>query len=219
AGEVTIALWRRAATTGRRMVRSALALSQLRRETDRELALPAATAVRDKISELEAILATAAVVQSGRRQPALPGAMIARLGTEHARLRDRWEACRSAQAELYTAEELCLEALARDIDAIDLIDAAIAQRQKFRRDLFWLVTAQQPIRPGATMLVHSPDARAAVVAWTRLVLAAAACRGWRGSVHVWGEQAPSWRHPWGPPHDLACVGGSFAARRAPARLL
>ena len=37
-----IALWRRAAATGRRMVRSALALGELRRETDRELALAVA---------------------------------------------------------------------------------------------------------------------------------------------------------------------------------
>jgi hypothetical protein len=104
-------------------------------------------------------------------------------------------------------------------DALDLVDAAIAQRQKFRRDLFWLVTAQRPVRPGATLLVHSPDARAAVVAWTRMVLAAAAHRGWRGSVHLWGEQAPGWRHPWGPPHDLAWANDSFAARAQPAALV
>jgi ATP-dependent Clp protease ATP-binding subunit ClpC len=221
-GEVAIALWRRAATTGRRLVRSALALASLRRDTDRELALPDVTAVRDKIGELEATLATAGREQHGghgRGKPGLPGPEIARLGIEHARLRDRWGACAAGQAELRTAEELCLEALARDIDAVDLIDAAIAQRQKFRRDLFWLVTAQKPVHPGATLLVHSPDARAAVVAWTRLVLAAAALHGWRGSLHLWGEQAPGWKHAWGPPHDLVWADDSFAARPAPAALV
>jgi ATP-dependent Clp protease ATP-binding subunit ClpC len=219
AGEVTIALWRRAATTGRRMVRSALALAALRRDTDRELALPGAIAVRDKLAELEATLATAAKQHGRRGKAGLPGPEIARLGTEHARLRDRWAACAAAQGELRTAEELCLEALARDVDAVDLIDAAIAQRQRFRRELFWLLTAQQPMSPGATLLVHSPDARAAVVAWTRMVLAAAAHRGWRGTVHLWGEQAPGWRHPWGPPHDLAWTNDSFASRAAPAALV
>jgi len=219
AGEITITLWRRAQATGRRMVRSALALASLRREADRELALPEATAVRDKIAELEATLATAAGTRRGPQKPALPGHEIARLATEHARLRDRWAACAAGQAELRAAEELGLEALARDVDAVDLIDAAIAQRQKFRRDLFWLVTAQRVVRPGATLLVHSPDARAGVVAWTRLVLAAAAHRHWRGSVQLWGEQAPGWHHPWGPPHDLAWAQGSFAARAQPAALV
>jgi ATP-dependent Clp protease ATP-binding subunit ClpC len=221
AGELTITLWRRASATGRRLVRSALALASLRRESDRELALPDAIAVRDKIGELEATLATAAEKYPAHKagKPALPGHEIARLATDHARLRDRWAACTSGQAELRTAEELCLEALAQGVDAVDLIDAAIAQRQKFRRDLFWLVTAQQVVRPGATLLVHSPDARAAVVAWTRLVLAAAAHRGWRGAVHLWGEQAPGWQHAWGPPHDLAWAHDSFAARAAPAALV
>jgi hypothetical protein len=220
AGELTITLWRRAATTGRRMVRSALALASLRRETDRELALPEAIAVRDKIGELEATLATASRRQSHQGGKAvLPGHELARLATEHARFSDRWAACTRAQAELRTAEELCLEALARDIDAVDLIDVAIASRQQFRRDLFWLLTAQRPVCPGATLLVHSPDARAAVVAWTRLVLAAAALRDWRATVHLWGEQAPGWRHAWGPPHDLAWVNDSFAARAAPAALV
>jgi len=218
-GEITITLWRRAQATGRRMVRSALALATLRRDADRELALPEAIAVRDRIAELEATLATAAGHRRASQNPALPGHEIARLATEHARLRDRWAACAAGQAELHAAEELGLEALARDVDAIDLIDAAVAQRQKFRRDLFWLVTAQKPVRPGATLLVHSPDARAAVVAWTRLVLEAAAHRQWRGSVHLWGEQAPGWHHPWGPPHDLAWARSSFAARAHPAALV
>jgi ATP-dependent Clp protease ATP-binding subunit ClpC len=217
-GELTITLWRRPATSGRRMVRSALALASLRRDTDRELALPEATAVRDKIAELEATLATAAHKQQGGHQ-ALPGHEIARLATDHARLAERWAACTRAQAELRTAEELCLEALAQDSDALHLIDDAITRRQQFRRDLFWLLTALRPVHPGATLLVHSPDARAAVVAWTRLALAAAAHHGWRGTLHLWGEQAPGWQHAWGPPHDLAWASDSFAERAAPAALI
>src|SRR5439155_22318400 len=113
----------------------------------------------------------------------------------------RVAACARAQGELRTGEELCLEALARDVDAVDLIDAAVGRRHQFRRELFFLLTALRPQRPGVTLLVHSPDARAAVVEWCRIVLGAAAHLGWRGSVHVWGEQAPGWHHPWGPPHD------------------
>jgi ATP-dependent Clp protease ATP-binding subunit ClpC len=201
AGEVAVALWRRAATTGKRLVKSALALGELRRETDRELALSATAATRDKIAELESVLATAVRKKDGK--PALPGPEIARLGAEHARLRGLLSACTSAQNELRTAEELCLEALAKDVDAVDLIDGAIVQRQRFRRDLFWLVTALRPIRPGATLLVHSPDARAAVRAWVELVIHAAELRGWRAYVHAWGDEQPGWRHPWGPPRDLA----------------
>ena len=205
AGTVGIALWRRGSSTGRRMVRSALALGGLRRDTDRELAHHAATAVRDKLGELEATLATAARKnqnEQGTQTTGLPGHEIARLSRDHARLRERWTACVNGQGELRTAEELCLDALARDVDAIDLIDGAILQREKFRRDLFWLLTALKPVRPGATLLVHSPDARQAVTEWVKLALAAASAHGWRGSVHVFGEQAPRWKWNWGPPHDL-----------------
>jgi len=204
-GSVTVGLWRRGASTGRRMVRSALALGGLRRETDRELAHHAATAVRDKLGELEATLATAARKkpnETGKQATGLPGHEIARLSRDHARLHGRWSTCLAGQGELRTAEELCLEALARDVDAIDLIEGAIAQREQFRRDLFWLLTALRPVRPGATLLVHSPDARVAVTEWVKLALGAASANGWRGSVHIWGEQAPNWKWSWGPPHDL-----------------
>ncbi|MCX5745004.1 MAG: AAA family ATPase, partial [Proteobacteria bacterium] len=211
---VTIALWRRAAQTGRRMVRSALALGGLRRETDRELAHPLARGVQAKIAELEATLATAVRKKQGRAQ--LPGAEIARLQTDHARLVERWAACATGQAELRTAEELCLEALARDVDAIDLIDGAIAQRDQFRRDLFWLLVALRPSSPGATLLVHTPDARAALVAWLAMVLEAADAHRMRASVHIWGEQAPGWHHPWGPGHDLDWVRGRLAAQSSSA---
>jgi ATP-dependent Clp protease ATP-binding subunit ClpC len=206
AGDVHVALWRRAAATGRRMVRSALALGELRRDTERELALPGAQAVVAKLSELEATLATAA-----RRSPAsdgksgLPGAELARLSTEHARLSQILGACRAHRGELCTAEELCLEALAKDIDAVDLIDGAIAQRDRFRRDLFWLLTALRLRKPGATLLVHTPDARAATVAWLKLVLGAAAHHGWGAAAHLWNEQGPGWHHPWGPPRDAEYI--------------
>ena len=207
-GDVELVLWRRAAATGKRMVRSALALGELRRDTDRELALPKAQAVHHKISELEGTIATAARKKDGKT--ALPGAEISRLTREHARLTGLWVTAASAQGELRTAEELCLEALAKDIDAVELIDAAIAQRHKFRRDLFWVLVALRPQRPGITLLVHSPDARAAVIAWTKLVLAAAAHLGMRGSVHIFGEQAPNWNHAWGPPHDRVWAESSMA---------
>jgi len=219
AGAVRLELWRRAAATGRRMVRSALALGELRRDTDRELALGAAVAVRDKIGELEGTIATAARKQDNGRT-ALPGAEIARLTTEHARLTGLWVTAAAAQGELRTAEELCLEALAKDIDAVDLIDGAIGQRHKFRRDLFWLLVGLRPQRPGITLLVHSPDARASVTAWTRLVLHAAAHLGYRATVHLHGEEAAGWKHHWGPPHDrfwaddrMASVGASAALVR------
>ncbi|MGE5184280.1 MAG: AAA family ATPase [Acidobacteriota bacterium] len=203
AGDVAIALWRRASATGRKLVRGALALGELRRDTDRELALPMAQAVRDKLGELEATLATAARKTDGK--PKLPGHEIARLSAEHARLSALVASCTRAQGELRTAEELCLEALARDVDAVELIDAAVANRHQFRRDLFFLLTGLRPQRAGATLLVHSPDARAAIVEWVKLVLGAASHLGWRGSVHVWGEQGAGWHHPWGPPHDRAWV--------------
>ncbi|MEO6771410.1 MAG: AAA family ATPase [Kofleriaceae bacterium] len=218
AGAVRVELWRRAAATGRRMVRSALALGELRRETDRELALAAAAAVRDKITELEGTIATAARKHDNGRT-ALPGAEIARLTTEHARLTGLWVTAAAARGELRTAEELCLEALAKDIDAVDLIDAAIAQRHKFRRDLFWLLVGLRPRRPGITLLVHSPDARAAVTAWTRLVLHAAAHLGYRASVHVFGEAGAGWKHPWGPPHDRAWADDRMASVGASAALV
>jgi len=222
-GDVTVALYRRAATTGRRMVRSALALGELRRDTDRELALGAAVAVRDKIAELEGTIATAARRKSGPDgKTALPGVEIARLSTEHARLLALWLAATGTQNELRTAEELCLEALAKDIDAIDLIDGAIQQRYKFRRDLFWLLVGLRPQRPGITMLVHTPDARAAVAAWVKTVLGAAAHHGWRASVHLWGASEPAtpgWKHPWGPPHDRAWADDKLSAIAPPAALV
>jgi hypothetical protein len=209
--DVTIALWRRAASTGRRMVKSALALAELRRETDRELAKPAATNVLDKLREIEGTLATASRTVEGHTK--LPGAELARLSAQHARLSALWDAAAAGQAELRASEELCLEALARDVDAVDLIDAAVAARDKFRRDLFWLMTALRPQRPGITLLVHSPDSGQAVAAWVRLVLDCAAEHNWRGHVHRFGEHAPGW----GPPHDRAWAKGGGAV--APAALV
>ncbi|HEU0031538.1 MAG TPA: AAA family ATPase [Kofleriaceae bacterium] len=222
--DVVVTLWRRSASTGRRLVRSALALGGLRRETDRELRLPAAVAVGDKLAELASTLATAERRDpKQQRKPALPGPELARLSAEHARLLGRWDACAHGQAELRVAEELCLEALARDVDAVDLIDAAIFHRHKFRRDLFWLVTALRPQRPGATLLVHTPDARAAVTAWVRAMLGAADHLGMRGAVHVWGETAPGWRPGkpprWGPPHDLGWATDRLASHPQAAALV
>ncbi len=218
-GELSVSLWRRGSSTGRRMVRSALALGGLRRDTDRELAHHAAISVRDKLGEIEGTLATAARKKEGSDKTALPGKEISRLSREHARLRGLWEACVAGQGELRTAEELCLDALARDIDAVDLIDAAIVGRHQFRRDLFWLLTALKPVRPGCMLLVHSPDARAAVTTWVKMALAAAQAKGWRGSAHLWGEQAPGWRWNWGPPHDLAWAEEHLAQRGQPAALV
>jgi ATP-dependent Clp protease ATP-binding subunit ClpC len=217
AGDVALTLWRRAAATGKRMVRSALALGELRRDTDRELALPGVQAVHHKIGELEATLATAARKRDGKT--ALPGAELARLSTEHARLTMLWSACTSTQGELRSAEELCLEALARDLDAIDLIDAAVEQRHKFRRDLFWLATALRPQRPGITLLVHTPDHRAAVIAWLELALAAAAHHSWRAVFHLWGDTGPGWNKPWGPPRDRAWAQEHLKARAPNAALV
>ena len=218
-GTLAVALWRRGSVTGKKLVRSALALGGLRRDTDRELAHHVVQGVRDKLGEIQATLATAARKQDGSDKLVLPGHEISRLSREHARLTSLVETCAAAQGELRTAEDLCLEALARDIDAIDLIDGAIAQRQKFRRDLFWLLTALRPQRPGAMLLVHSPDARVAVSAWVKLVLAAAEARGWRGSAHFWNEQAPGWRWHWGPPHDRASAEKRLGAHAEPSALV
>ncbi|HEY0254941.1 MAG TPA: AAA family ATPase, partial [Kofleriaceae bacterium] len=209
-GDVRVELWRRAAATGKKLVRSALALGELRRDTDRELAKNAPLMVRAKISELEGTIAQAARKNEHGRS-ALPGAEIARLTAEHARLTGLWVTAAAAQGELRVAEELCLEALAKDIDAVDLIDGAIAQRHKFRRDLFWLMCGLRPNRPGITLLAHSPDSRAAVTAWAKIVTRAAAHHGWRASVHVYGEQGPSWKHAWGPPHDRLWVEENMAS--------
>ena len=218
ADSVVIALWRRAAATGRRMVKSALALAELRRETDRELAKPAATAVRDKLAEIEGTLATATRIQPGQgNRTALPGHELARLSAEHARLSALWSAAVGGQAELRTAEELCLDALARDVDAVELIDNAVLTRDKFRRDLFWLMCGLRPQRPGITLLAHSPDAGQATAAWVRLVLDAAAAHGWRGHVHIWNDQALGWKHAWGPPRDRSWAHGSGTV--APAALV
>jgi ATP-dependent Clp protease ATP-binding subunit ClpC len=220
--QVTVALWRRAAATGRRLVRSALALGGLRRDTDRELALPQAAAVQARIAELEATLATAQ--KSAGKRPALSGPELARLSAEHARLLGRWSRCTTARDELRTIEELCLEALARDVDAVDMIDAGIAQRQGFRRELFWLLTALRPVRPGAMLLVHSPDARAATTAWVKLVAEAARHHGWQVALHLWGDTAPDWplsseRPMWGPPRDRAWIDAHLTDHAAPAALV
>jgi hypothetical protein len=172
--------------------------------------------VRDKLAEIEGTLATATRVQPGQRA-ALPGAELARLSAEHARISALWNTAAAGQAELRTAEELCLDALARDVDAVELIDNAVITRDRFRRDLFWLMCGLRPQRPGITLLAHSPDAGQATAAWVRLVLDAAAEHGWRGHVHIWNDQAPGWKHSWGPPRDRSWAHGSGTV--APAALV
>lgn len=212
---LTITLWRRAASTGRRMIRSALALGELRRLTDREFGLAAAQAVRAKMGELEATLASAT-------RKKLPGNEIARLSAEHARLLELYTSCDQARGELHAAEDLCLEALARDIDAMDLVDSAIGRRAAFRSTLFWLLVALRHHSDGAFLLVHSPDARPAVTAWAHMVVTACVHEGWTPTVHLWGETAKSWfdgRVMWGPPHDANWVARELAAVNPPSLLL
>jgi len=216
-GELVIGLYRRSAATGRRMVRSALALGEMRRETDRDMKLDDVKNVRDRIGEIAATLATAAERKEGRNK--LSGADIANYSMQHARLTSLYDACSKGRADLRVAEELCLEALARDIDAVDLIDGAVLQRQQFRRDLFWLRTALKPIRPGATLLVHSPDARMAVTAYVKMLAQAARAHGWAIWMHFHNEKPAGWKWHWGPPRDRAWIEDDFTPNRAQTAVL
>ncbi|HEY4240720.1 MAG TPA: AAA family ATPase [Kofleriaceae bacterium] len=209
AGDVTVSLWRRATQTGARMVRSARALAGYRRDTDRELLLPPAQAVAARITELQSSIAVGARKDTRTGRSELGGAELARLAHAHARMSELLGACTAARDELHTAEELCLEALARDVDAVELIDAAIAQRQRFRRALFWLLTANLGSAAGATLLVHSPDHRAAAHEWLQFAVAAAAKRGWRTRLRTWAFDR------WGDPISVE----EFAKRGETAALL
>ena len=217
AGELVVGLYRRSAATGKRMVRSALALGQIRRATDRDMALDRVKNVRDRIGEIAATLATAAERTQGRTK--LSGADIARHSQQHARLSSLLEKCSKGRADLRVAEDLCLEALARDIDAVDLIDGAMLGRQQFRRDWFWLATALRPVRPGATLLVHSPDARMAVTAYVKLLAAAADAHGWPIWIHFHNEKPAGWKWHWGPAKDREWIVDSFTPNRAQTAVL
>ncbi|MGE0401167.1 MAG: AAA family ATPase [Kofleriaceae bacterium] len=216
-GELVVGLYRRSAATGKRMVRSALALGEMRRATDRDMAIDDVKNVRERIGEIAATLATAAERKQGRNK--LSGADIANYSMQHARLSSLLERCAKGRADLRVAEELCLEALARDIDAIDLIDGAVVQRQQFRRDWFWLRTAQKPIRPGATLLVHSPDARMAVTAYVKMLAAAARAHGWPIWMHFHNEKPAGWKWHWGPARDHQWIEEDFTPNRAQTGVL
>ncbi|CAN5909588.1 hypothetical protein BH11MYX2_BH11MYX2_27640 [soil metagenome] len=219
-GALDVALYRRSSTTGRRMVRSALALSALRRQTDRDMSHRLVSTVAVKLNELRSTLANIQKTTTGRAP--MSGKEIARLSALYARLEDRFQRAAKLRTELHTAEDLCLDALARDIDAVDLIDGAVLQRNQFRRELFWLMTSLRPIRPGAMLLVHSPDARPAVSAYVRLIVEAATHHGWPAHVHFFAEQGGNWpsNRPWGPPHDAEWVRHSLTTSRAqPAALV
>jgi ATP-dependent Clp protease ATP-binding subunit ClpC len=216
-GDLVVGLYRRSAATGKRMVRSALALGEMRRGTDRDMAIDDVKNVRERIAEIAATLATAAERKDGRNK--LSGADIARHSQQHARLSALLDACAKGRADLRVAEELCLEALARDIDAVELIDTAVAQRQQFRRHWFWLRTALKPIRPGATLLVHSPDARMAVTAYVKMLAAAAHAHGWPIRIHFHNEKPAGWKWHWGPAKDREWIEESFTPNRAQTAVL
>ena len=211
-GELVVGLYRRSAATGRRMVRSALALGEMRRQTDRDMTIDEVKNVRERIGEIAATLATAGERKEGRSK--LSGADIARHSQQHARLSALLDACARGRADLRVAEELCLDALARDIDAVDLIDGAELQRQQFRRDWFWLRTALRAQRPGATLLVSSPDARMAVTAYVKMLARAASAHGWPIFIHFHNEKPANWAWHWGPPRDRAWIEDDFTPNRA-----
>jgi ATP-dependent Clp protease ATP-binding subunit ClpC len=217
ADDLVVGLYRRSAATGKRLVRSALALGEMRRSTDRDMAIDAVKNVRDKIGEIAATLATASERKDGRYK--LSGADIARHSQQHARLSALMDKCAKGRADLRVAEDLCLEALARDIDAVDLIEGAILQRQQFRRDWFWLRTALKPIRPGATLLVHSPDARMAVTAYVKMLAAAADALGWPIWIHFHNEKPANWKWHWGPGRDREWIEDDFTPNRAQTAVL
>ena len=218
-GDVMVALWRRAAATGRRLVRCALALGGLRRETDRELALPAARRRR----------ATSSASSRPRSRPprarqdgktALPGAEIARLSTEHARLLERWTDVRARPGRAaHRRGAVPRGARARRRRGRSDRRRDRSQRHKFRRDLFWLLIALRPVaarrrRCSCTRPTRAPRSSRGSSSCSR----AAEHLGWRGQRAPLGRAAPSWRPPWGPPHDLAWADEQLATI-APAAAL
>jgi ATP-dependent Clp protease ATP-binding subunit ClpC len=223
-GALTIRLYRRSAAGGKRALRGALAVAELRRATDRDLARPLATAVRDQLEWLRAQLATAVMSaerkeqQAKRRKPkeALSPAQIQAMQVELARLDDAWTTCDALRGELRAAEELVLHALAAGEDADDLARAASALRDRFRAAYFWLLVARQDKRDAVALVAHGPDHAAGLVAWTRAILDVCERHGWSVSAHLRPqEQGGEPYRPgasWGPPRAPAALRERLEAR-------
>ena len=214
---VTIALWRRARRRpAAAWCARALALGGLRRDDrSRARAAARATAVRDRIGELEATLATAARKKPTAR-PALPGARDRTAGRPSTRgSRDAARRVRRRPGRAaHRRGAVPRGARARHRRGRSDRRRDRAARSSFRRDLFWLLTALRPVRPGvdaARALARRArrgrrvdHARARRRRAPRLARAPSTCGA---------RRAPGWHHAWGPPHDLR-VG---ARARSPTR--
>jgi len=203
---VAVALYRRGATSSKRAVRGAMAVSQARRDSDRDLLHPLAVSARDQIGWLRGQLATADRPRRGKqKKEALSAVQRIAMQTELARLAEASERVEAMRAEIRAAEELALTALASDGDADELAATAIELRRELRRRWFWLVTARQAQRKHVTLAAHGPDHAAGLERWITAMLDAVAARSWRAEVHLrqTADALPSWpaSRSWGPPRS------------------
>jgi len=213
--ELAIRLYRRSAAGGKRALRGALAVGELRRATDRDLVHALATAVRDQITWINGQLATAiapagkAGKQDKKKREALSAQQIQAMHVELARLGDAWMTCTGYRDELRATEELVLHALAAGEDADDIAETAGDTRARFRRAYFWLLVSRLEKRDAIALVAHGPDHAAGLVAWTRAILDACEQRGWNVTAHLRPSEGGG---------DPIRTGASWGGSRTPAQL-
>jgi len=198
---------------GRRVRRGSVAgplgaISDLRREMDRRMALETVGEVRDQIDLIVAQLATQG---GGKRKGQEPrGARErAELHAELHRLQQVWRRAAAQREEMETAEELALTALFEEEDPSAYVGEAGETFARFLEALFYLLVARRPRRDQATLLLQELDDGRGLDLWLRSLLERGSGRwGWNVSLHVDGGRATGkdrWpvERRWGPPRDAA----------------
>ena len=206
-------------TTGRRLVRRALALGGLRRDTDREMQ-PGGCAIGPRPHRRARGHARQGRAEARRQdRAARQGDRAA--SAEHAA--DPRAATRRAPpaSRSCAPPRSCASRRSRAISTRSIsIDGAMLARHQFRRDLFWLLTSRRPVRPGTrcscTRPTRAPPSSRGRSSRSRPPPSAAgAPPSTCTSAHPDGPRGTAW----GPARDRAWALRPPRADRAPLALL
>jgi ATP-dependent Clp protease ATP-binding subunit ClpC len=201
-------------------VSSLSAVSALRRQLDRCMALETVSEVKDQIDSIIAQLSSSEERpeggrgQGGERDPRRARERV-ELSTELHRLRELWRRAQILREDMETAEELALSALLEEEDPSPYLADSAKTWDSFLEALYYLLIARRQRRDRVTLLVQELDDGRAMDWWLRPLLERGLERlGWSVLVHADGgkraggdpqqgdELWPSERR-WSPPRPAA----------------
>jgi len=167
------------------------AVSALRRQLDRYMALETVSEVKDQIDAIIAQLSSTEERTGGKRDPRRARERV-ELSIELHRLRELWLRAQTLREELETAEELALSALLEEEDPSPYLAESGNTWDRFLEALYYLLIARRQRRDRVTLMIQELDDGRAMDRWLRPLLEQGLARlGWSVLVHPDGGKRAS----------------------------